>query len=1034
MATEKVKRKLTAILSADVKGYSRLMGVDEVGTIRTLETYRKVMSDLIQKKGGRVVDSPGDNVLAEFASVVDALESAVEIQRELKVRNADLSESRRMEFRMGINLGDVVEEGSRIYGDGVNIAARIEGLAEGGGICISRMAFDNVKNKLNLGYEYLGEHSVKNIAEPVRVYKVLIEPEAVGKVIGEAGPKRAVRWYAATVAAVGIVVTASALTFWYFHLRRPAIAPARVDKMAFPLPDKPSIAVLPFVNMSDDPKQELFCDGLTDTIITNLSRLPQLFLIARNSTFTYKGKPVKVQQVAQDLGVRYVMEGSVQKSEKRIRVRAQLIDAINGRHLWAESYDRSMEDIFALQDEITRKVITSLQVELTMGEYAHAIGKGTQSLEALELYWRANYHLLRGTKEDNRLSRKYAEKAIEIDPGFSAAWAELGFTHNSDSMQGWSSSREQSLKSAEGCAQKALSLNRSELKALMLLCWISLNRREHDKAIEYAEKALEVSPNDPRAYTSLGTAMRAWGRFEEAIANARKAMRLTPYYPVNTLLVFAYSSYHLRRYDDALSAGERLLERCRKGEFPEWHAHLLMVAIHSELGQEERARKYATELLNASPNWNLETWKRSQFYKNQSDLDRLVNAARKAGLPDKPPLPLPDKPSIAVLPFVNMSDDKSQEYFSDGLTEEIITALSKTPKLFIIARNSSFVYKGKPVNVQQVSRELGVKYVLEGSVRRSGDQLRITAQLIDAATGNHLWAERYDWGMKNMFALQDEITLRVIAALQVKLTEGEQALMFSKGTDDFEAYERFLRGREYVLRFDKEGNIIARKLAEDAIALDPRYPGGYRLLATTHMMDVWYGLAGEPKISLMKAAELYQKVCTLDPSDAVARSLLGLIYTMMRQHDKGIAEGEKAVALNPNAADAHAYFGNILHLSGRNKEAIEEIKKAIRLNPFPPNIYFMYLGHACLHAGMYEDSISAYEKALRLQPDNLFVHLRLAAVYSILGREDLAHAKAAEVLRMNSRFSVDQFAKTVPFKNQADTEYLIGALRKAGLK
>lgn len=212
--------------------------------------------------------------------------------------------------------------------------------------------------------------------------------------------------------------------------------------MALPLPDKPSIAVLPLVNMSGDPKQEVFCDGLTDTIITSLSRIPQLFVIASNSTFTYKGRPVKVQQVAEDLGVRYVLEGSIQKAEKRIRVRAQLVDAINGRHLWAESYDRSLEDIFALQDEITRKVLTSLQVELTMGEYARAVGKSTQSLEALELYWRANYHLLRGTKEDNGLSRKYAEKAVEIDPGFSAAWAELGFTHNLASMHGWSSSRE----------------------------------------------------------------------------------------------------------------------------------------------------------------------------------------------------------------------------------------------------------------------------------------------------------------------------------------------------------------------------------------------------------------------------------------------------------------------------------------------------------------------------------------------------------------------------------------------------------------
>jgi len=303
MTTEKVKRKLTAILSADVKGYSRLMGADEVGTIRILQTYRGVISDLIQKKGGRVVDSPGDNVLAEFASVVDALDSAVEIQRELKVRNADRSESRRMGFRIGINLGDVVEEGERIYGDGVNIAARIEGLAEGGGICISGTAFDHIGKRLPLGYEYMGEQAVKNIEKPVRVYRVLMEPEQAGKVIGEGGRKGR-RWRWAVAAAV--VLVAGVLALWNFYFRLPPIEPASKEKMAFPLPDKPSIAVLPFVNMTGDPGQEFFSDGLSEDIIAALSKIPRLFVIARNSSFSFKGKALKVQQVSEELGMQYV--------------------------------------------------------------------------------------------------------------------------------------------------------------------------------------------------------------------------------------------------------------------------------------------------------------------------------------------------------------------------------------------------------------------------------------------------------------------------------------------------------------------------------------------------------------------------------------------------------------------------------------------------------------------------------------------------------------------------------------------------------
>jgi len=419
MTTQEVKRKLAAILSADVKGYSRLMGEDEEGTIQTLNTYKEAMSNLIQQQRGRVVDAPGDNVLAEFGSVVDAVRCAVDIQKELKNRNAQLPENRRMEFRIGVNLGDVVEDGEQILGDGVNIAARLESLSEAGGICISGKAYDEVKNKLPLGYKYLGEQAVKNIAEPVRVYRVLMEPGAAGKVIGEKKGKPR-QWKNAAIGLVLFVIAIIAVVaIWKLYappapqpeviskekitaslpekpsstvppsaevvpkekgipplpekVSKPVAPPApkvevaSKEKMAFPLPDKPSIAVLPFVNMSEDPKQEFFVDGMTEEIITALSKGPNLFVIARNSTFTYKGKPVKVKQVSEELGVRYVLEGSVQRSGDRIRVNAQLIDALKGHHLWAERYDRDVKDIFAIQDEITMKIITALQVKLTSG-------------------------------------------------------------------------------------------------------------------------------------------------------------------------------------------------------------------------------------------------------------------------------------------------------------------------------------------------------------------------------------------------------------------------------------------------------------------------------------------------------------------------------------------------------------------------------------------------------------------------------------------------------------------------------------------
>ena len=367
MTAQEVKRKLAAILSADVKGYSRLMGEDEKGTVRTLNAYREVMANHIQHHNGRVVDTPGDNVLAEFASVVDAVECAVEIQKDLKTRNAELPENRRMEFRIGVNLGDVIEEGGRIYGDGVNIAARVESLSEAGGICISGTAFDQVRNKLELGYDYLGEQNVKNIALPVRVYKVLMEPQAAGKVIRERRAKPRPRQRVTIGLVVAVIVIVAAVVIWRLYLRPvpPAVEVASKEKMAFALPDQPSIAVLPFVNMSGDPKQEFLCDGITEEIINALSKVPELFVISRQSTFFYKGKPVKVKQVSEELGVRYVLEGSVQRSADRIRIKAQFIDALTGDILWADRHDRDLKDIFALQDEITMKVLGGVRVKLT---------------------------------------------------------------------------------------------------------------------------------------------------------------------------------------------------------------------------------------------------------------------------------------------------------------------------------------------------------------------------------------------------------------------------------------------------------------------------------------------------------------------------------------------------------------------------------------------------------------------------------------------------------------------------------------------
>jgi len=713
MADEGFKRKLAAILSADVEGYSRLMDDDEEATVRTLTSYRNAITDLVQQFRGRVVDAPGDNLLAEFTSVVDAVNCAVEIQRDLAERNTELAYSRQMQFRIGVNLGDVIEEDGRIYGDGVNIAARVESLAEAGGICISGRAYDQVENKLGLEYENLGEHQVKNIARPIRVYRVLSYPGAAAHRVVQAKETLGRKWRNIGFAAAAIVIIAVAIGIWQFYMRRPTVEPASVEKMAFPLPEKPSIAVLPFDNMSGDPEQEYFSDGLTEEIITALSSVPELFVIARNSTFTYKGKPVKVQQISEELGVQYILEGSVRKSGEKVRITAQLIDALKGHHLWAETYDRNIEDLFAVQEEITMKIITELQVKIIGREEARLRAPCSENLKAYLKYLKALDHLYRNTKEENVAARRLAEEAIALDPGYACAYSLLGGTHMMDIHFGSTSSPKRSFATAKKMVDKAIDLNPSLSGPHGVLSSIYGTVGQYEKAIVEAEKALALNPNSIIANKAMGFILRRSGRPEESIPFLKTVIRLDPF-STRHFPFLGWSYFQIGQHEEAIG----VCKRATVGNPNDLNAHLCLAAAYSAAGSEEEANAAASEILRITPKFFLEKYSKTIQYKKQADKELIISNLRKAGLPDKPPLPLPDKPSIAVLAFDNLSGDPEQEYFSDGIAENIITALSKVGELFVIARNSSFTYKGKPVKVQQVSRELGVRYVLEGSVQK----------------------------------------------------------------------------------------------------------------------------------------------------------------------------------------------------------------------------------------------------------------------------------------------------------------------------
>jgi adenylate cyclase len=582
MAEERAKRKLSAILSADVKGYSRLMGEDELWTVRTLEAYREMIAEVIRNYSGRLVDSPGDNVLAEFASVVDAVESAVEIQNELKAKNTDLPENRRMEFRIGINLGDVIEEGERIYGDGVNIAARIEGLADGGGICISGTAFDQVEGKTGLEFEYVGERAVKNIKKAVRVYRVKTEG-GVSDV---------------------------------------------VENREFPLPATPSIAVLPFTNMSGDPEQEYFSDGITEEIITWLSKIPRLFVTARHSTFVFKGKVRSIREVGQQLGVRYVLEGSVRKSGDRIRVTAQLIEVKTDQHVWADRYDRELKDVFAIQDEITMNIIIALQVKLTDGEQAALRVGGTDNLDAYLKMLLAWEYFRQFSKEGNILARQKCEEAIALEPDYASAYASIAATHIKEVMVGWGDSPPNSLKLAMEYAQKCLTLDESFSDAHAVLGLIYLVMRQWDKAVEESELAVSLNPNGADNIVILALVFRAVGRVEEALALLNKALRLNPMPPNYYLQEFGSCYRLLGRYEEAIIMLKRVLDDDPNYLF----SRLNLIATYVMSGEEETAHAEAMQVLEQSPDFSVERLLMNFPYKDPKIIDSLRECWLKAGL------------------------------------------------------------------------------------------------------------------------------------------------------------------------------------------------------------------------------------------------------------------------------------------------------------------------------------------------------------------------------------------------------------------
>ena len=986
MADREVQRRLAAILAADVAGYTRLMEEDSEGTVASWQDAREdVIKPVVVDHAGKVVKLTGDGFLVEFPTVQDAVKCAIGMQEGLA--------SSTLNFRMGVNLGDIIDDGEDIHGEGVNIAARIEALADEGGINISGGVYDQIRNRIEGNYEDRGEHDVKNVSAPVRVFAIRLSD------LGEA------------------VVD--------------------VSQPIAGFDGRPAIGVLPFDNLSGDPEQEFFADGITEDIITRLSLWQWFPVIARNSTFVFKGQSVDVKEVGKKLGARYVVEGSVRKAGDRIRVAAQLIDATNGHHLWAENFDRDLTDIFAIQDEITENIVGALDPALSTAEQLRATIMPPNSLDSWEACQKAFWHTYRWSREDLEIGAQWFVKSIELDPDHPLAHGGLSMNLMRRIFRGWTDDFDATVRQMQEHGQIAIGLDDRAARGHTGLGWARMLLRQHDVALDSLNHAIEINPSFGQGYYYLGLAQAFCGLTDEARLSVDAARRLSPQDPMAPFMDDLYGlSYTLDgEFETAVSYARRAMERVPKD--PIINRNLANVLGH--LGRFDEAQGHWDTFERGMPEMEADRFRRSMPFKQEAHYELFtggVELMKQHTAMETMPGTANDKPSIAVLPFDNLSGDPEQEYFSDGITEDIITALSHIRQFFVIARSSTFTFKSQAVDVQTIASELGVRYVLEGSVRKSGERVRISAQLIDGESGNHIWAERYDRNLEDIFAVQDEITLTVVGKIEPELTKAEQDRARRKPIESLAAWDYYLRGMWYLGRFSAADQREAIKMFDQAIVLDPELACAHAGLSSTHFYAFIMGTADDLLVARDQSLASAKSALELDSKDASALTAMARSLQLLGQHEEAVPYARSAVELNPSSAQAHYILGNALSFGGAPKEGIPIQEMAIRLSPHDTwSVHFMArLAEAHLFLDDIDKAIEWGEKA-RNQPGPYAWtgRMGLVAAYGHKGMLDEAKPAIAEMNEkrpgITLRFIDDHF----PLRDEVRRNIVLDGLRKAGL-
>jgi adenylate cyclase len=1019
-------RKLAAILCSDVVGYSRLAGADEDHILARLRTLRSDLIDpAIAVHNGRVVKRTGDGSVVEFRSVVDAVRCAIEVQNAMVDRNAGVPEDRRIVFRIGIHLGDVVEESDGdLMGDGVNIAARLEGIAQPGAICLSEDAYRQVSGRLDMEVTDLGPTQLKNIARSIRVYSLQVGAPAQAKPATQSRtPQPKKRSILAPLVAGIVAIVAIAGGTWYFLSgNHPPTAVA-----ANPPPAHLSIVVLPFANLSNDPNQDYFADGITENLTTDLSRIRGSFVIARNTAFTFKGKSIDAKEIGKQLGVRYVLEGSVQRDQSRVRVNAQLIDAETGAHLWADRFEEDVVDLFKLQDQVVARLANTLGYELIKAEANRGVRSASPDAIDLTMRGEALFEQLPLTRDRNEAARMLFEQALKIDSNNVDALTGDAVAYLHEKSYGWANPATDYEAKILGQAERAIMLAPNNVKAYYSKSYYLYLSHHEKEAIGAADVGLALNPNAALLYGMRGLAENSLGRFKEAKSDITKAMRISPHDPFMFFwpVLLGDSEFGLGNFDAAIDWYHKAIDLGFRGFAP----YVDLAAVYALQGKMEESKSALAEARRSEPKLTVK-WLQSVA----PNIPDLFEGVRKAGLPEDAQ-PGPAHLSLVVLPFTNLSDDPTQDYFADGVTENLTTDLSRIPNSFVIARNTAFSYKGKNVDAKEIGKELGVRYVLEGSVQRDQNRVRVNAQLIDAESGAHLWAERFEEDVADLFKLQDQVVARLGNALGFELVKAEaEKSTRSKNSD---AVDLAMRG--WALMWQSYRQPIKEKeashngalaLFDQALKIDPNDADALAGDAFTYMAVYVYGWATTEKDFDAKIIDQADRAIALTPDNLRAYAAKSFYLAVSHRADEALRAADAGLAIDSNYAPLLDARANAETALGRFEQAKSDAEQAMRLSPRDPEMAsrLMNLGTAELGLGHFDTAIVEFQKAIDAGDRSFIPHVLLTATYSLEGKTEEAKSALAEGRRLNPKLTIKWLTDHAP-----NIPPLFEGLRKAGL-